>query len=354
MTAYQNLLSRIRLVRRKWRMQILIKGLALFLVSAVATLVLGVWGADLFGFRPAAVWLLRLLTGAAVVYVAVRFLYLPLRRQISDVQVAQYIEERYPQLEDRLITAVEFGQTKTVSPGMLDLLIKDALEKATRVDYSVFVNRKRVATYGGASLAALVALMALLNWGPSFFPYGFKKLYVEWTEASANTPLIIQVLPGNLELAKGTDQQVKAQLVGFDSPDVTLHVQPAGSTIWSPLLMEPESRGTGFRYLLVDVQSSLSYYVEARGVRSPNYNFKVIDLPRVERIDLTYNFPTYTGMTPQIAENEGDISAIKGTKVDFRIKLTAPARSAKLVFDDRSTVPLTSSGDRSLAGTLSL
>jgi hypothetical protein len=106
--------------------------------------------------------------------------------------------------------------------------------------------------------------------------------------------------------------------------------------------------------LLVDVQSSLSYYVEARGIRSPSYNFKVIDLPRVERIDLTYNFPAYTGMTPQVVENEGDISAIKGTKVDLRIKLTAPVRSAKLVFDDRSTVTLDSSSDRSLTGTISL
>src|SRR5207247_8668369 len=93
-----------------------------------------------------------LLTGGVVGFVAVRFLYLTLRRRVSDVQVAQYVEERYPKLEDRLVTAMEFGRGDRISAGMLDLLIKDALDKTNRLDFSVFVNRKRIATHG--SLAA--------------------------------------------------------------------------------------------------------------------------------------------------------------------------------------------------------
>src|SRR5262245_7774359 len=126
MSSYQMLLHRVRLVRRKWLLQALVKGLGLFVASAIAMLVLGVWGADLFGFTPVAVWTLRVITAAVFVYVGARFLWRPLRRRISDVQVAQYIEERYPHLEDRLVTAVEFGGGARISPGMLDLLIRDA------------------------------------------------------------------------------------------------------------------------------------------------------------------------------------------------------------------------------------
>ena len=52
---------------------------------------------------------------------------LPLRRRISDVQVAQFIEERFPQLQDRLVTAVEYGGSASGS-GMIDLVSRDALE----------------------------------------------------------------------------------------------------------------------------------------------------------------------------------------------------------------------------------
>jgi len=233
MTSYQGLMARIRMVRRKWRFQASIKGLSLFLVAAIALLILGVWGADLFGFRPFAVWTMRALTGGAMIFIAWRFLYVPLSIRITDVQIAQYIEERYPQLEDRLITAIEFGRGATASSGMIDLLIRDALNHTNRVDFSVFINRKRLLNYGLLGTAACLALLALLTWGPSFFPYGFNQLYVPWTNASFGSSMMIKVDPGNIEIAKGSDQQVKAQLVGFDSADVKLYVQPESSTAWT-------------------------------------------------------------------------------------------------------------------------
>jgi hypothetical protein len=109
MSSYEMILSRVSQVRRRWRAQMLVKGISLFLACSIALLALGVWGADLFGFRLAAVWCARLIAGGAIVFVALHFLYLPLRRRVTDVQIAQFVEEQFPQLQDRLITAVEFG-----------------------------------------------------------------------------------------------------------------------------------------------------------------------------------------------------------------------------------------------------
>ena len=114
MSSLQSLLQRVRQVRRKWQTERLVKGISLFLAAAIAALVFGVWGADLFGFTPRAVWAARIVTAAAVLFVAWQFLWVPLRRRISDVQIAQYVEERYPRLEDRLVTAVEFGDGRGI------------------------------------------------------------------------------------------------------------------------------------------------------------------------------------------------------------------------------------------------
>src|SRR5262249_9793605 len=107
-------------------------------------------------------------------------------------------------------------------------------------------------------------------------------------------------------------------------------------------------------YLLIDVQSSMRYYVESKGVRSETYTLKVVALPRVEQIDLTYNFPAYAGMPPQTVENDGYVSALKGTRVDFKIRLNQSAVQAKLLCDDRSAVALTPAGDKLFKGTLNL
>jgi hypothetical protein len=354
MNSYENLVARVRQVRRRWRFQVLVRGISLFLASTIALLVLGVWGADLFGFRSYAVWSMRFLTGGTVLFVAWYFLYMPLRGRISDVQVAQFIEEKYPHLEDRLVTAIEYGEQRTSSSGMIDLLIKDAFEKASRVDFSVFLNRKRLTAFGTIGLAAFLLLFALLTWGPSYFPYGFSSLYVPWTGASMASSMMIMVVPGDIEIAKGSDQLIGAQLVGFDSPDVRLYFQSKGSNQWSASGMEPDPRGSSFRYLLVDVQSSQRYYVESKGVRSRTCSISVVDQARVEKIDVTYNFPAYTGMASQVVENEGDISALKGTKLDLRVHLNKPAQSARLFFDNQSTLDLTGSNTQDFSGSFVL
>ncbi len=354
MTSYQSLLSRIRVVRRRWRVQRLAKGLALFLVLTLALLLLGIWGADLFGFRPAAVWAMRVITGIATVYVAFRFFIAPLRRRLSDIQIAQYIEERYPNLEDRLITAVEFGEGRNISPGMLDLLIKDAVQKTSRMDFSVFLDRKRLAAYGMVGVGTFLVLIVLLNWGPPFFHYGFDRLYIQWVNAAPRTPFFIEISPGDIEVAKGIDQQIKAQLIGFDSADVKLYTQPVSATNWTQANMEPEPFGSGFLYLLVEVPSSLRYYVEAREVRSKTYTIKALNSPKVSEIDLMYQFPAYTGMPEQTVTGDGDISAIKGTRVRLNIHTSMLAQSARLLFDDQSTLALAPSGDMGFSGALNL
>ncbi len=353
MNSYNYLLSRIRTVRRRWRAQMLVKGIGLFLAAGALVLGLGVWGGDLFGFRPAAVWILRGITGVALILVALRFLYLPLSRRVSDIQIARFVEERFPELQDRLVTAVEYGGTGRVSPGLLDLLIRDALTKSSRLDFGVFLEPRRLTAYGAAGGGAVLVLLALLSWGPSFFRYGFDLLYVRWAEASSEKLLRIEVLPGDATLARGSDQLIEARLIGFDSPDVSLHLQTQGAA-WTSAAMEPLPQGSGFRYLFVDLNMPQTYYVESAGVRSPTFTISIVDVPRVERIDAIYEFPAYTGMPRQTEEGAGDISALRGTRVEVRVKMSRRADSARLLFDDGSSLELTPAGEQDYAGRIHL
>ena len=282
MNSYESLLAKISLVRRRWRLQVMARGISLFLVCAVTLLVLGIWGADLFGFRPPAVWAMRLLTGSALVFVAWYFLYVPLRARLTDVRIARFVEESSPELQDRLVAAVEYGKTEGSSSSIIGLLIRDALDKTSHVDFSMFLNRRRLASFLVIGCSSLLVLLALLNWGPSFFSYGFGRLYVPWTEASRIAPMLIEIYPADIEIARGSDQQVEARLIGFDSPDVRLYVRPESSEMWDSSQMEADPRGSGFSYLLVDLKSSLRYYVGARGVRSRTGSIKSASPPRRE------------------------------------------------------------------------
>ena len=59
----------------------------------------------------------------------------------------------------------------------------------------------------------------------------------------------------------------------------------------------------------------LDYFVEAGGVRSSTYTLKVVDLPYVQKLELEYHFPAYTGLAPRKIEDGGDIAVLSGTEM---------------------------------------
>jgi hypothetical protein len=78
--------------------------------------------------------------------------------------------------------------------------------------------------------------------------------------------------------------------------------------------------------MLFDVKASLTYYVEADGVKSPTYTMKVVELPAVSGIEMEYVYPAYTGLPPQKVEVGGDVAALAGTEV--RLKITSTMKTA--------------------------
>ena len=50
-------------------------------------------------------------------------------------------------------------------------------------------------------------------------------------------------------------------------------------------------------------------------MRSPIFTLKVVDVPYVQRLELEYHFPAYTGLEPQKIEDGGDIAVLRGTDV---------------------------------------
>ena len=90
---------------------------------------------------------------------------------------------------------------------------------------------------------------------------------------------------------------------------------------------------TAFEGMLFDVKKPIEYYVEADGVKSPTYTMTVVELPAVEKLELEYVFPAYTGLPPQKVEIGGDVAALRGTEVRVRMKPTMATPGGRLQLD---------------------
>ena len=60
--------------------------------------------------------------------------------------------------------------------------------------------------------------------------------------------------------------------------------------------MQPRSGASGYQFVLTGVPENVEYYVEAGARRSPHFNIRVVDLPSVKQIKVTYHYPSWTGL----------------------------------------------------------
>ena len=113
------LLGIISEVRSRWRFKLLMRGVVCMAGIAFALFLLAASGLEWARFSPASVLAGRVGIVGVLAACAWWFLVRPLRRQVSDEQVAMYLEEHEPSLQETLISAVEAsrqGRPESASP----------------------------------------------------------------------------------------------------------------------------------------------------------------------------------------------------------------------------------------------
>src|SRR5215468_6370526 len=339
MTAESNrlqvLLDRLRSQRR---LLLTLRGVAICLCVVAGALLLVGWTAHRYRHNPSALVALRL--GALVTFLGTLYFALirPLLQPVNDARLARLIEEHTPGAEDRLVTAVEYAEGESrarVSPAILKRLQSDANQLAATLNLRNVIRRSRLLFYGLAAVASLLLFAGVLKWGPREISEGVAQLVTPTALAAQPNAMSIKVKPGTIKVPKGSDQDIVATLVNFDSQTVTVFSRALGDKDdWQGTAMEPGKARSDYKISVFNLQGSIEYSVESNGIRSDTFKLIVVDLPRVKQLDLVLNFPAFTHLPNKTMEDGGDIAALKGTVATITARLTGKVRGAHIVFSD--------------------
>src|SRR5204862_4224368 len=236
----------IRRVRTRWRLRLAARGAVVVVAGTLLALLLSASGLESFRFAPAAIVAFRIIAVVTFLVLVAWAFVRPLRRQVSDAQVAMYLEECDPTLEAAIISAVEAtadGGSPAHSPRLVEKLVEQAIDQCRALDDGRVVERTSVQRHA-ASLAAIAALVALvIAFGPAYLRHGLSALLIISRSAEASTPYKIDVQPGNTKAPRGADQAVRARLLGFSSSDVSVMMRntPKAAFERVPLIPAKES-----------------------------------------------------------------------------------------------------------------
>ena len=139
-------------------------------------------------------------------------------------------------------------------------------------------------------LASLGVLVWLVLAGPGYWGHGAALI---WTGAGhVSGPMYqLRVSPGDAAVRRNSDQLITAQLAGLQAPNARLYARFQSASKWEQVNMQPQPGGSGFQFLFAGLPEGVEYYIEAGPLQSKHFNLKVVDLPAVKQIRVTYRFP---------------------------------------------------------------
>ncbi len=340
----------LREVRGKVQRERIIRGAAILFVVLLIGSLAATWLLAKSNFSDSAILWSRVLILSTALGVSVYCLLLPLLRRPSDEKIARFLEERHPELFERVSTAVQVGRhPDRVHPEIAALIEADARKALDRIPQPRFFWPRVSATSAAGLGVVAVTFLALFFAGPIEYRYGLQRMLSGWLD-DADSPLyVISVEPGDVTVAERADLEVRAYLKGFEAQNVRLLTQLPNQTRWDQLEMVPEMASSQFSFLIFDVREPFDYFVEAAGIRSDTFRVEVSEIASIDSLKITLHFPAYTGMDP-VTLDDGNIRALQGTRAEVRLATDIPVREARLRFESGAEMLLDAESERVWTG----
>ena len=347
--SYAELQEKILGARRVWRRGLFWTGAAIVL-TGLLVIVVGESIVDWLMPLPSPVRI-ALLAGIviAVGYLLYKHLIKPLRASLTLRDVALNVERNHPNLEDRLVSAVQFGKRETddaIEAHMLQRLLEDTTERVKGIDFKATVDHGRTRKHVG--IAALVvagcAVLSLLF--PSEIHTSLRRVLVPWEKTEPILTTKLTVTPGNARILRGKSLPIHVTVTGKSADKVVLTYTSRARLQSAPteegtagqainMVQHPEDK-RGFTYEIFNIDADMEYAVQANEATSARYTVEVFEMPRVTDIAVAYTYPEYTALKSVVQQGTGDIHAVVGTRAEIRLTTNKAIQTAKFTVSHRA------------------
>ena len=329
----------IRQLHQRLRLAVSLRGVAILIATALLTTIFLVLILNAFAFPLRSLIGARLLLLLAVALAAAFGLALPFLR-LTRHRVAVVAESAYPEFQQRLLT-FDDREKKGKDP-FLELLAADTLSVTKTAQPANLVPDNKLYFLAGAGIACIAVLAWLVAAGPGYVGYGAALL---WTGQKATPLYDLRVTPGNVAVRRNSDQLITAQVVGLKPEKVRLFARyQRDKSGWEPVAMQPQANAapgaSNFQFLFAGLPEDVEYYVQAGPLTSAHFKVRVVDLPSVKQMRVTYHYPKWTGMQPVTQDQGGDLRAIEGTNAELTVQMDRPLRNGQLTLDDGKQIAI--------------
>ncbi len=352
---YSDITARLQAVRRKEHKLSMLYGGLITLLIALALVLAVVIIEQIAMFAPTGRTVLVSIVFVMLVGSLTVFVVRPLLRLLGILQsegnhaTAIKVGNYFPEIRDRLIDAIEMYEEKAklgnyYSIPLIDASFSDLYGMIQPVDFRASVSNSRILAMRKIALYGIALVMLVFIVSPSGFLGSLYRLSHYNQSFAAPIPVHFTIEPGNREVVRGETVPIVVHTSGKPVKTIDFLSRGEGQTVFDKQVLTPGADGS-FQTTINSIKNTTEYYASVDDISSDKYTITVLDRPLIRSFQITVTPPAYTRIPSRIMdENTGDLSVYPGTLIDLKLVPSKELGSAKLIFGDSSTLPLTIEG----------
>ena len=269
-----------------------------------------------------------------------RYILLPLLIPFADLHIALKIEERWPGLNDRLASTLQFLKLSTdaesqSSASLREATIRQTMEEVESLNFREVIEPKPTLRALGVATLSIGLGVALLVGQPLLSRIALQRLFVPYGSAQWPQQTHLSLIDGETtrKVARGESFTLAVAVKKGERAPASARATyrfEDGETISEPLRSE---EGGGFRGRIEVVERSFTFSVVAgddtRSVR--NVPVSVVAPPAISDATVRITPPLYTAEPPRtLASGNTQVRVLEGSRIELAAKANKELSAAAL------------------------
>lgn len=273
---------------------------------------------------------------------------IPLAKTFNIIPSRDYFETAkltgnfFPELKDDLINSLQLASDNSLnqlySLSLIDESFKRVYHKVENYDFESLIDfkplKKKITNLALTIVPFILIIFfnsGLLSAASRFFNFN--------TEFIPPQAFYFEVHPGNIQIPKGSETEIKIRIIGQQPTEVFLMLKEDDEAEYRKIQLLKDSIGN-YNYKIQTVAKSFNYFAFADEVKSSFYRIEVTDFPLIKTLTLKISPPSYSKIPATEQFDNGNITALKGTQVELKITSSKELKESFIEFSDSVKIPL--------------
>jgi len=288
---------------------------------------------------------------ALIIFLAVEtivcFVFLLFRRLIllfKKITLREYVEKAYqvgrknPAVKDEFANVISLvnDESNAYSMELIEASFNNIVEKLNGKDFEVDAAKlkNKPMQYFILILSALIFMVSIPQINEATF-----RLINYGKDFEQPPKFVIKIIPKKITVTKGDSLAAAISVIGESPTTVNLFVKDDEHTDFIKVKKLRLNRNEG-KYKFHKILRTFTWFASAENISSDTAQVKVINPPVIKSFSVTVKPPNYTGEKPFTFYDNGNIRAIKGSRIVISGTANKQLDTAWIAFGNNRAKPL--------------